>query len=316
MGDYEQGEQFIDEAASMARNSDSKDDMPGIHTTHVDSLNIQEATNMRDDAVLDILPYEIPEGRLYKPQEENVKNLKKVEYFGASKVVAGSSAQDGFNGFSGRQVKVCWKAYLKEQTLGRDYRRKMAAEQENNTKTLPKQVPKDLNLQPTLSRRAPVPRNQSTESLNRPKSVLKRRTSSLGSSIAAESDMGFPEPVAKEYKAPSTYPRTSSRAYSITPTDSISEQGSQNSEKVPQPLTKIKFKVHYDDTRLLQLPEDIIFDDLLSAIQRKFKEDRIMVKFIDEEGNRTVMANNDDLDEAIDVSPNPNTVDLWAFIPA
>lgn len=40
-----------------------------------------------------------------------------------------------------------------------------------------------------------------------------------------------------------------------------------------------------------------------------------MVKFLDEDGNKVVMCNDDDLAEALDLSAEENRIDVWCFLP-
>lgn len=95
MGDYDRGLRYFEQALDSSR--DAK--------IQPDTYKIEEALRRGEDAI-DMSPYDISTSLIFRPQKDNVKNAKKVNYLGKSKVVAGSDSKDSFAGFSGRQKKV------------------------------------------------------------------------------------------------------------------------------------------------------------------------------------------------------------------
>ncbi|KAI8594325.1 hypothetical protein EDD21DRAFT_314613, partial [Dissophora ornata] len=53
--------------------------------------------------------FTLPEGVLYRPPESKVKNSKKKDYLGSSKVIAAIDASDSFSGFKG---KSAWQVQM------------------------------------------------------------------------------------------------------------------------------------------------------------------------------------------------------------
>ncbi|KAI8894795.1 hypothetical protein BC833DRAFT_633200 [Globomyces pollinis-pini] len=319
LGDDERGFRYMKNAAEIA--GQTKDDGQKI-----DSINILDAQRMDPADICQILLYEVPEKTLFKPSEDNVKNLENVNYLGKAKVVAAEKAEDGFDGFSGRKVK--------EMTLGRGYRKKAELErQATKGPLLPTAIPETFERQATLTRKPPPaaaisengdvprfsPRKSSITSLSddapspfsRISSKITPRTSSanyknspnfidLKSVDSANDTIGRLTPTG----------RLDARGYAaLTPT---SEAGSSNS-LVPDNM--IRVKALFKDTRMVLVPDDVNYNELLAAVRKKFNNQALLVKFIDETGRKTVMGNDDDLDEAIDVSPNPAKLEVWCFVP-
>ena len=96
LGDAERGIRYIDQSFEASKNASISPDM----------LKIEDCLSQGQDSPSFVNPYEIPDGLIYRPQNDNIKNAEKVDYLGASKVIAGVDRQDNFAGFSGRQQKV------------------------------------------------------------------------------------------------------------------------------------------------------------------------------------------------------------------
>ena len=63
----------------------------------------------------------------------------------------------------------------------------------------------------------------------------------------------------------------------------------------------------------MQVPFDATFDEVVRAVCDKYKTSGLTIKYTDETGRKTVMSNDDDLAEALDLSPNPNRLEVWCF---
>lgn len=59
-------------------------------SNNIDTSKIEEALRKGEMAASEVFPYEIPDSLIFRPQEDNVKNSKKVDYLGKSKIVAGA----------------------------------------------------------------------------------------------------------------------------------------------------------------------------------------------------------------------------------
>lgn len=63
--------------------------------------------------------------------------------------------------------------------------------------------------------------------------------------------------------------------------------------------TKLKIKVHHDDTRILLVPSNVTFDDLLTRVQAKFNApNTIRLQYRDEDNEMVLMIDQDDLNMA------------------
>ncbi|KAI8910793.1 hypothetical protein EDD86DRAFT_203607 [Gorgonomyces haynaldii] len=150
LGDAERGVRYFKDALDAA--GDDKD---------VDTETIREAYRAGPDAPLQFYPFEMPQNVLYRPQEDNIKNAKKVDYMGKSVVVAGASQKDGFAGFSGRKIK--------ELTLGRGYHKKNKRDTQFMKRNMDKayRYQEPVSRSDTLVRRAPtLKRNNSSNSID------------------------------------------------------------------------------------------------------------------------------------------------------
>jgi hypothetical protein len=81
------------------------------------------------------------------------------------------------------------------------------------------------------------------------------------------------------------------------------------------PPGKIKIKIYenLNDIRIMLVPQEILYSELIEKIRSKLKNPCIFCKFLDESGRKTVMSNDDDLDEAIEYARVPNRLELWTF---
>lgn len=76
-----------------------------------------KAHDMLDQALRDkgqdCTVFTVPQGVLYRPAESKVKNAKKKDYLGNSKVIAALDAKDAFAGFQG---KSAWQVQMSGPT--------------------------------------------------------------------------------------------------------------------------------------------------------------------------------------------------------
>ncbi|KAG0317043.1 hypothetical protein BGZ97_005995, partial [Linnemannia gamsii] len=76
-----------------------------------------KAHDMLDQALRDkgqdCTVFTVPQGVLYRPAESKVKNAKKKDYLGNSKVIAALDAKDAFSGFQG---KSAWQVQMSGPT--------------------------------------------------------------------------------------------------------------------------------------------------------------------------------------------------------
>jgi hypothetical protein len=62
---------------------------------------------------------------------------------------------------------------------------------------------------------------------------------------------------------------------------------------------------------LVTIPFDADYDELIEAVRSKFRNPKLLLKFEDETGDKAIMTNDDDLSEALDLSSNPQKLDIW-----
>lgn len=93
----------------------------------------------------------------------------------------------------------------------------------------------------------------------------------------------------------------------------IRQRLNSNNEIIPQPSTssssckdmtnKIRIKAHFSDTRILVVPNNITFEDLLSRIKSKFNApDTLRLQYKDEDDEMVLMIDEDDLHMARQIS--------------
>ncbi|KAJ3081446.1 hypothetical protein HK102_002334, partial [Quaeritorhiza haematococci] len=104
-----------------------------------DMARISEALEFGEAAPNYVEPFSVPSNVIYRPPESKIKNSKKVDYLGKSKVVAAVDEKDTYTGFSGKQ--------LKQATLSR--KKKEDPPKEIDMKFVPAAT---LEKAPTLSR--------------------------------------------------------------------------------------------------------------------------------------------------------------------
>ncbi|KAJ3411428.1 hypothetical protein HDV05_002210 [Chytridiales sp. JEL 0842] len=71
-----------------------------------DYSRISEALDLGERAPEYCKPFYVPSSLIFRPPEGKIKNTKKVNYLGNSKVVASVDERDGFTGFSGTKLKA------------------------------------------------------------------------------------------------------------------------------------------------------------------------------------------------------------------
>ncbi|KAJ3326976.1 hypothetical protein HDU91_004509 [Kappamyces sp. JEL0680] len=88
-------------------------------------------------------------------------------------------------------------------------------------------------------------------------------------------------------------------------------QSDSRSESSNIPEDIIRVKAYFNGCRLVNIPFDANYDELLDAVRAKFRNPNIMLKFEDESGRKAIMSNDDDLAEALDLSPDPQKLEVW-----
>jgi len=353
LGDYNTGLRYFDQALAAARNA----------TIDPDTSNINEALRKGETAVDLVNPYELSLKLVFRPQDDNVKNSKKVDYLGKSKVVAAADQKDNFAGFSGHLQK--------EMTLGRGYRKKIATESLPSPQPSPaREVRRMTRSNSTGNIRDPLPQSSSLSrsattldrSNNRP--TIGRRTSSAGRIPLSKIDVdmrrqnsdpfrddlsaiqsasprgGLSRSKTIDGRSPST-PRsrlveTLPRRDSLRDTQDTSSfdtvrlprrgteplierpstpsDYSSDSPRERDSDDKIRVKAYFNGCRLVHVPFDANYDELLDAVRQKFRNQSILLKFVDESGRRARMMNDDDMAEALDLSPDPNRLEVWCYV--
>ena len=66
----------------------------------------------------------------------------------------------------------------------------------------------------------------------------------------------------------------------------------------------------------MHVPFDASYEILLSAVCTKFRNQNLLLKFKDEGGRKTIMSNDDDLAEALDLAEEEGRLEVWCFVPA
>jgi hypothetical protein len=103
--------------------------------------------------------------------------------------------------------------------------------------------------------------------------------------------------------------------YQSPVSDHKSDDSPSNYSVCSVPGNKIKIKIHFNDTRMIFVPADVYYDEMKTLVRQKLRNEKVEVKFVDEDGEKIVMTNDDDLDEAIECSKDPRKLELWAFVP-
>eukprot|EP00842_Homolaphlyctis_polyrhiza_P003981 jgi/Hompol1/4584/HPOL_001906-RA len=276
LDDPDRGLRYIEEARKAIPPEGSK--------YSPDVSDIEEAARVGTGAIQVCLPYEVPADLIFRPQEENVKNTRKVDYLGQSKVVAGVDSADNYTGFSGNPPA----AALASDRLGLSgatHSSKEYAELEANISLL-------VEMQPGIATNG-----QSAQPRSRSRSQQRQR------------QQQFDE---LEDRMASVSVKNRETVIGPLP-GAISRQGTISSLNSNSGDT-IKVKCHYTESRIIIVHNTISFLDLQARVMTKFgTEVPLNLKFKDANGQMIVMSNDDDLENAISSSP-VGRLEIWCFV--
>ncbi|KAJ3191352.1 hypothetical protein HK101_007853 [Irineochytrium annulatum] len=184
---------------------------------------IAEAIDLCERAPDYCRPFTVPLECLFKPPAGKVKNTKKVEYLGKSKVVAAADETDGFAGFSGAKLKA--DTLLRNKSQG-------PLEAENNFtigRSAARGAQAPMGLDGTPISYASLNRRAQSATTNTPTPV--RRGSNSDGPTAPSLPRG------RSGSAGNVGQRTSSRIVGASPIPGR-EQQSQRRPSEPSPLTR------------------------------------------------------------------------------
>ncbi|KAJ3355260.1 hypothetical protein GGF32_002089 [Allomyces javanicus] len=236
----------------------------------------------------------VPLKLVYRPPPAKIANADRVDYMGKSRVIAARNTSDNFVEFQGARGVV------------------------------PDPEP-DIKPICTLDRTSPpssLPRVD-TDARDRRPSATPNRTSPTSpaparygrrGSDASRNGRGTPTPPPPSRRMPSPAP-----ARVRSPYDAGVRRGSGGSEYAPSMYSKesviagkLRVKVHFDgDTRVLLLPGDASFDEMLDKIEDKLRETQFRVRFRDEDGELVSMTDDDDLVLARSLAADENKIEVW-----
>ncbi|ORY05965.1 hypothetical protein K493DRAFT_310760 [Basidiobolus meristosporus CBS 931.73] len=268
-----------------------------------------------DNKAQDCPFFSIPRGVLYRPCESKIKNSKKVDYLGNSKLIAAADDKDTFTGFKGALVRkanlVPKPSLVRRATLGDSLRRtnSRAAERFRAKPNLVRhntaagygkfgndhEVPK-LDINAAL---ASMPRAHSPLATHAPSNPLN----------------GY-----EKGDIPALSPLSTSPTSSLgSAEDAISLFSSTRSVRVPK--GKLKVKCHHTDTRVILVDYNVTFDGLLNRIKEKFGIDgSVKLKYRDEDDELVLITDQDDLDLARGLldddadSGLSDRLEVWCFV--
>ncbi|KAJ3277235.1 hypothetical protein HK104_003522, partial [Borealophlyctis nickersoniae] len=277
-------------------------------------------------------PFEVPRDCVYRPAEDKMKNAAKVDFLGSAKVVASVKASDNYAGFSGSRIKQATLQRSRSQSAGAvDNQTLQRTRSESSIpnrqpspySTLPRgggevrrgnTVPQEYAKAKSPLSRSPTSEPSLTRSLSRNDlpTTRKPRKQSLGNNSDPMIDSGYHDPM--PVNVPITIP---SRKSSVSTNSSDGrrdrENGSgglgnmgglgaslprTNSQKSSKP--QIKVKCHFTDTRIILVPTNVTFEELVYRVQDKFKQDQpLKLKYKDEDEEMVLMTDQEDLEVAI-----------------
>jgi hypothetical protein len=218
----------------------------------LDVSKIRKGFNERNN----VEPFIVPPNILYRPSKDKVDCAKSVDYLGKAVVVAALDANDTFNGFSGRKIK--------ENTFGRDYRKKLEMF--------------EVDCKKDDSEQKNIKRQNSEPSLRIPN----RSSSTIHSRFSLNK-----------------LDRTSQN--SRTTNSSSGDSDTKSKDSIQEKEILIKIKLVHNGIRLIKVPISISYDDLLHKIRKKFGQPNLQIKYVDQQRELVLMDSNDSLDEAIDL---------------
>ncbi|TPX73573.1 hypothetical protein CcCBS67573_g05152 [Chytriomyces confervae] len=285
------------------------DDADRLHPSSGDKLALEEkidqAVDLGERAVDYVNVYEMDYGKaVFKPSEEKVKNAKRVNYLGVSKVVAGVDETDAFAGFSGTLVKsqkgLVNSGPFEGNGMGGSETLQRKKSLTDVSVSSARKEKADAARAATLTRMRIVPPPPSPDSLPRRPSapVIATRNSSmlLDPIDISRMDLGR---------------TTGSMRSGSKSAASIRSEATDSGRR----SDKIRVKCNYKDTRQIMVPMDVTFKELQLKIQKKFESSRpLQLKFKD--GDAMIMMNDqEDLEIAFEIAgvAAGNSVEIWCF---
>ncbi|KAJ3230187.1 Neutrophil cytosol factor 2 [Chytriomyces hyalinus] len=281
------------------------DDADRMHPSTGDKLALEEkidqAVDLGDRAVDYVNVFEMDYSKaVFKPSEEKVKNAKRVNYLGSSKVVAGVDETDAFAGFSGTLVKsqknLVNSGPFEGSGMGGSETLTRKKSLTDVSVSSARKEKADAARAATLTRMRidPVPDSLS----RRPSAPI---ISSRNSSMALD-----PVDISKLDLGRGTL-RSGSRGAGggTTLKNEVSESRMSD---------KIRVKCNYKgDTRQIMVPMDVTFKELQTKIQKKFESSRpLRLKYKDGDA-MVMMSDEEDMEIAFDIAGvrSGKSVEVW-----
>ncbi|TPX64712.1 hypothetical protein CcCBS67573_g08335 [Chytriomyces confervae] len=283
------------------------DDADRMHPSTGDKLALEEkidqAVDLGDRAVDYVNVFEMDYSKaVFKPSEEKVKNAKRVNYLGTSKVVAGVDETDAFAGFSGTLVKsqknLVNSGPFEGNGMGGSETLTRKKSLTDVSVSSARKEKADAARAATLTRMRidPVP-----DSLARRPSapIISSRNSSMALDPVdiSKLDLG---------RATGGTLRSGSRGAGGT---SLRSEVSES-----RMSDKIRVKCNYKgDTRQIMVPMDVTFKELQSKIQKKFDSSRpLRLKYKDGDA-MVMMSDEEDMEIAFDIAGvrSGKSVEVW-----
>ncbi|KAJ3246808.1 hypothetical protein HDU78_006115 [Chytriomyces hyalinus] len=284
------------------------DDADRLHPSSGDKLALEEkidqAVDLGERAVDYVNVYEMDYAKaVFKPSEEKVKNAKRVNYLGASKVVAGVDETDAFAGFSGTLVKsqkgLVNSGPFEGNGMGGSETLQRKKSLTDVSVSSARKEKADAARAATLTRMRIVPPPSPDSLPRRPSApVIATRNSSmlLDPIDISRIDLGR---------------TTGSLRSGSKSAASIRSEATDSGRR----SDKIRVKCNYKDTRQIMVPMDVTFKELQLKIQKKFESSRpLQLKFKD--GDAMIMMNDqEDLEIAFEIAgvAAGNSVEVWCF---
>jgi len=278
--------------------------------------------------------YTIPMNAVFRPPQDKIKNLKKMDFLGKSNIVAAADVSDSFVGFKGPQIRKAMLAdsLRRSNTIsidGRNGRQSMFRRgSENDAGKLSKLsnssalgsskpivVPTPMQNRPgfiksasfSVSNGRPRPRRSfsisgmAEESHDSWQSKVSDENAPLSVSINAALSSGRSRSESPlqpfgllKIKEDDEPSRYESIRRAPRRTDSTSTTSFRFSSG-----PKIKVKCHFGDTRIVMIDDSTGYRELLRRVREKFTNSQLLLRYKDDDGDLIMMADDEDLSTAL-----------------
>eukprot|EP00732_Lithocolla_globosa_P001959 Lithocolla_globosa_v1_NODE_1135_length_2844_cov_18.474364.p2 type:complete len:423 gc:universal NODE_1135_length_2844_cov_18.474364:1554-2822(+) len=250
--------------------------------------------------------FSLPPKTLYRPPEQKVKNVDKVDYLGSSRVVAAVDENDKQTGFKDaairRQQKEQEKSYAQSQqpAYGGGGGGGGIARPQQSWRAPPARPGPAT---PPAAAQTPSPAPPMAPVAQRPAPAFGNRAPP---SVPGGGYGGQPTPPGGGYGGPPQQQQTNFATPVVPPQQGVGGGGGGGSG------TKIKVKCHYKDTRIVMMDDNVMFRDFSTKLSEKFDGAKLRFKYKDEDGDMVLISDDEDLSLAFTFT-NQNKLEITAI---